>query len=343
MGRNPVTSLPRVATWTCRQCQLRTKASTPRSPFHTSLPTRELSTSSTRRAELETVTDEIQPTGFEITAAPPIDFGLKESKSVGQPARLVPASASYFTTSPIFNDHILRLTKLARDYEHLPTLPSETAPRMTFMTLAQFRSAILEKIGAAKYARLLGLLKRLNQIDPKLRPPSLQKILEEFRRPGSAEVIPPRPKTIDQYGRALGVGRRKASVARVQLIEGNGEVMVNGQSISQVFPRLHDRESAVWPLKVTSRLDKYNVFVMVNGGGSTGQAESITLAVANALMVHEPALKPTLRKGKYTFLPGSAQATDRFQAGCVTRNMKRVERKKTGRVKARKRPTWVKR
>lgn len=304
MARNPVASLPRVATWTCRQCQLRTKASIPRNSFRTSLPTRELSTSSTRCAELETANAEIQPSGFEVTAAPPIDFaeGLK-SKYIGQPARLVPASPSYFTTSPIFNDHILRLTKLARDYEHLPTLPSETAPRMTFMTLAQFRSAILEKIGAAKYARLLNLLKRLNQIDPKLRPPGLQKILEEFRRPGSAEVIPPRPKTIDQYGRALGVGRRKASVARVQLIEGTGEVMVNGKSISQVFPRLHDRESAVWPLKVTSRLDKYNVFVMVNGGGSTGQAESITLAVANALMVHEPALKPTLRKGKHAFSP----------------------------------------
>lgn len=297
MARNPVVSLSQAATWTCRQCQLRSKVSSSHSPFRMSLPIRELSTSNTKRAELKFVGDDITPTGFEVTAAPPIDF---DKKSIGGAARLVPASASYFTTSPIFNDHILRLTKLARDYGSLPTLPSDQAPRMTFMTLAQFRSAIAEKIGAAKYARLLDLLKRLNQIDPKLRPSDVQKVLEEFRRPGSAEYIPPRPKTIDQYGRAMGVGRRKSSVARVQLIEGTGEVMVNGKSISQAFPRLHDRESAVWPLKVTSRLDKYNVFAMVSGGGPTGQAESITLGLTNALMVHEPALKPTLRKGKHT-------------------------------------------
>ena len=231
---------------------------------------------------------------FEITAAAPIDL----SKTIGDPARVVPASASYFTTSPQFNDHVLRLTKLVRDHEGLPTIPADKAPRIAFMTLAQFRGAIDEKIGAAKYSKLLIQLKRLNHIDPSLRPGAVQKVLEEFRRPGSAEIIPPRPKFIDQYGRANGVGRRKSSVARVQLIEGNGEILINGKSITQAFPRLHDRESAVWPLKVTNRLDKYNVFVMVSGGGSTGQAESITLGMANALMVHEPALKPTLRKGK---------------------------------------------
>lgn len=255
---------------------------------------RNISTSTVKRASLELQDTEIKPTGFEVTAAAPIDF----SKKLGPPARVIPASASYFTTSPQFNDHVLRLTRLVQDHEALPTIPSDKAPRIIFKTLAQFRSSIDEKIGAAKYSKLLVHLKRLNQIDPTLRPGAVQNVLEEFRRPGSADIIPPRPKFIDEYGRAMGVGRRKSSVARVQLVEGTGEVMVNGQSISQAFPRLHDRESAVWPLKITNRLDKYNVFVVVNGGGSTGQAESITLGMANALMVHEPALKPVLRKGK---------------------------------------------
>lgn len=74
--------------------------------------------------------------------------------------------------------------------------------------------------------------------------------------------------------------------------------MVNGQSIVQVLPRLHDRESALWALTITERVDKYNVFALVEGGGTTGQAESITLALAKALLVHEPALKPALRRGK---------------------------------------------
>jgi hypothetical protein len=53
-------------------------------------------------------------------------------------------------------------------------------------------------------------------------------------------------------------------------------------------------------LKATHRLDKYNIFALVKGGGLTGQAEALTLAVAKALLVHEPALKPALRRGKST-------------------------------------------
>ncbi|ETN40116.1 uncharacterized protein HMPREF1541_04391 [Cyphellophora europaea CBS 101466] len=325
MVRKSVASLSRAVTWTCRQCQLRSKTSLSHTTIRASLAIRPLSTLTTKPDTLEVHDTGIEPTGFEITAAPPINFDKKSS--IGAPARVVPTSASYFTTSPLFNDHILHLTNLAYEYDALPTVASaDQKGRMTFMTLEQARSSISEKIGAAKYARLINLLKRLDQIDPRLRPTSVQMALEQFRRPGSGDLIPPRPKTMDRFGRTMGVGRRKSAVARVQLVEGTGEVLVNGKSISQAFARLHDRESAVWPLKITNRLDKYNVFVAVNGGGPTGQAESITLGLANALMVHEPVLKPTLRK-----------------AGCITRIMKRVERKKTGRVKARKKPAWVKR
>ena len=78
--------------------------------------------------------------------------------------------------------------------------------------------------------------------------------------------------------------------------------------------------------KATQRLDKYNVWALTKGGGTTGQAEAITLAVAKALLAHEPALKPALRR-----------------AGVVTRDPRRVERKKPGKLKARKMPAWVKR
>jgi small subunit ribosomal protein S9 len=112
----------------------------------------------------------------------------------------------------------------------------------------------------------------------------------------------------------------------------------------QAFPKLHDRESAVWPLKVTNRLDKYNVFVIAHGGGLTGQAESITLGLSKALLVQEPALKPVLRKGMfYHPLKKRRLVAHTFTAGCITRIMKRVERKKAGRVKARKKPAWNRR
>ena len=122
--------------------------------------------------------------------------------------------------------------------------------------------------------------------------------MEQFRRPGSAELQKPKVQKLDDYGRAKGIGRRKDSSARVYLVEGTGEVLINGKSIVQAFPRLHDRESALWALKATQRMDKYNVWALVEGGGVTGQAESITLALARALLVHEPALKPALRRGE---------------------------------------------
>lgn len=119
-----------------------------------------------------------------------------------------------------------------------------------------------------------------------------------FMRPGNPYERPPDRATLDEYGRAVGRGRRKESSARVFLVEGEGEVMINGKSLVSVFPRFHDRESVIWALKVTQRVDKYNVWALVRGGGVTGQAEAITLALGKALMVHEPALKPVLRRGE---------------------------------------------
>lgn len=236
-----------------------------------------------------------------IIPAPEVDFEKgADDKARREPARIVPASPSYFTTTPNFNDRILALQKYITEYGSLPTVLPEQAPRITWMNLAQFRSSTGEKVGAAKYSRVVQLLRRLNLIHPKLRPGSLQAFLEQFRRPGTADTILPKPSRMDEFGRSKGVGRRKTSVARVQLVEGTGQVMINGRGLAQAFPRIHDRESALWPLKITNRIDKYNAFVLVNGGGLTGQAESVTLALAKALMVQEPALKLALRKGKET-------------------------------------------
>ncbi|KPI42507.1 37S ribosomal protein S9, mitochondrial [Cyphellophora attinorum] len=323
MTRKAVTSILQTAGWTCKQCSLRARPSNSPRLGRTHAQSRALSATTYRRAEIATDAT-LQQTPFEVVAAPPIEFDKKNT--VGEAARLVPASPSYFTTSPVFNDVLLRLTQLYEKHGKLPTVSAEKAPAIAFLNLMQFRGNMSEKIGAAKYSKVIALLKRLNLINPKFRPAEVRMVLEEFRRPGTEAVEGPRPKTIDEFGRSKGVGRRKSAVARVQLIEGDGQIIVNGKPLTAAFPRLHDRESVIWPLKITDRMEKYNAFVVASGGGSTGQAESITLGMANALIVHEPALKPILR-----------------MAGCVTRVMKRVERKKTGRVKARKRPAWVKR
>jgi small subunit ribosomal protein S9 len=232
------------------------------------------------------------PADVQVRPAAEIDF----SKSF--PARILPASPSYFTASPVFNDHLLLLQSLVKKHSSLPTAPPDQTPRAVWLKLSQYRSSTGEKIAASKYTKALLLLTRLNKIHPRIRPKEVTQVLARFRRPGSEEVQKAKPGRVDEYGRSTGVGRRKESTAKVYLVEGTGEVLINGRSLVQVFPRLHDRESALWALKVTERIDKYNVFAMVSGGGVTGQAESITLALAKALLVHEPALKPALRRGK---------------------------------------------
>ena len=155
-----------------------------------------------------------------------------------------------------------------------------------------------EPVSMSKYKRIIAMVARLNRIEPRLRNERLRETLNRFRSPKAGAFAKPSKSLIDAEGRASAIGRRKEAVAKAFLVEGEGEVLVNGRSIIQAFPRLHDRESALWALKVTGRLDRYNVFVLTHGGGLTGQAESVTLAVARALIAHEPALKPTLRKGK---------------------------------------------
>lgn len=268
------------ALWVCRGCR---HQKTTASLLHGS----QFSTSTTRRAEEQ-----------QIKAAPEINFEQFDSV----PARIVPASPSYFTASPIFNDNILSLQQILEKHQALPTLPADKAPRTIFMKLAQYRSTTGEKITASKYARVLNLLSRLNKIPPNMRPKDVQGVLRRFERLGAAQAPKARPGKFDEYGRTVGVGRRKESTARVYLVEGTGEVLINGKSIVQAFPRMHDRESAMWPLKISERMDKYNVFALVNGGGITGQAESVTLALARALLVQEPALKPALRRGKRPIL-----------------------------------------
>ncbi|KAL9123295.1 MAG: hypothetical protein Q9187_000134, partial [Circinaria calcarea] len=230
-------------------------------------------------------------------AAPEIDFS-KSSLPPPSPkyTRIIPASPSYFTGKPDFTDSLLTLQALLRKHQTLPTLTAAQAPRVAWRTLAQYRLIVGEPIKASKYRKIIEVLQRLNRIHPALMPEEVTQEMEIYKRDVDPHANVRRPQLIDEFGRAFGSGRRKASTAKVFLVEGEGEVLVNGKSLNHAFARIHDRESAIWALKATGRVDKYNIWALVYGGGLTGQAESITLAVARALMVHEPELKPALRR-----------------------------------------------
>ena len=231
-------------------------------------------------------------------AAPEIDFSTQQYDDRPKTARVVPASPSYFTGKPDFTDNFLHLQSLLRKYQLLPVFAPGQAPRVAWRTLPQYRIRVGEPLKASKYQKIIKLLHRLNHIHTSLMPAEVRETLEGYKRDVNPYANVAKLHTVDQDGRAIGVGRRKSATARVWLVEGEGEVLINGKGLHIAFGRIHDRESAVWALKATQRIDKYNVWALVEGGGSTGQAEALTLGVAKALMVHEPLLKPALRRGK---------------------------------------------
>jgi small subunit ribosomal protein S9 len=121
-------------------------------------------------------------------------------------------------------------------------------------------------------------------------------------------------------------GRRKTAVARVRLSPGGGKVQVNKHSLEEYFGRPTSRMIVNQPLELTGTLGKYDVVVNVRGGGISAQAAAIRHGITRALIESTPELRPQLKK-----------------AGYVTRDPRKVERKKYGRHKARKRPQYSKR
>lgn len=122
------------------------------------------------------------------------------------------------------------------------------------------------------------------------------------------------------------IGRRKKSIARVILRNGNGNITVNGKEFEQAFPQLLSREDILNPFKVTETSGNYDVIINVQGGGTTGQAQAIRLGISRALCELNPDFRPALKK-----------------EGFLTRDPRMVERKKYGRPKARKRFQFSKR
>ncbi|MBI4514058.1 MAG: 30S ribosomal protein S9 [Gemmatimonadetes bacterium] len=127
-------------------------------------------------------------------------------------------------------------------------------------------------------------------------------------------------------GRMHAVGRRKTAVARVYLSPGKGAWLINGRPLAEYFPRITWQAQLEQPFVLTETLGRYDVVASVRGGGLTGQAEALRLAVARALLADDPERRAALREGRL-----------------LTRDPRAVERKKPGRPKARKRFQFSKR
>ncbi|MBP8172920.1 MAG: 30S ribosomal protein S9 [Aeromonadaceae bacterium] len=123
-----------------------------------------------------------------------------------------------------------------------------------------------------------------------------------------------------------GTGRRKSSTARVFVKPGKGNIVINKRSLEEYFGRPTARMVVRQPLELVEMSEKLDLFITVTGGGISGQAGAIRHGITRALMEYDESLRPALRK-----------------AGFVTRDARRVERKKVGLHKARKRPQYSKR
>ena len=122
------------------------------------------------------------------------------------------------------------------------------------------------------------------------------------------------------------IGRRKSSVARVYMSEGKGAITVNERPLEEYFASQESVYYVNLPLTTCDAAGKYYIQVNVVGGGTTGQADAIKLAIARALVEADPEHKPALRA-----------------KGLMTRDSRSVERKKAGQPKARKKTQFSKR
>jgi small subunit ribosomal protein S9 len=136
-----------------------------------------------------------------------------------------------------------------------------------------------------------------------------------------ASVMVPlvREPKLDAKGRAYGTGRRKDAVARVWVMRGSGKVIVNDKAVNTYFARPVLEMVLKQPLELVDRLSQFDVWCTVEGGGLSGQAGAVRHGISRALINFDPALRPILKT-----------------AGFLTRDDRAVERKKYGKMKARR-------
>ena len=122
------------------------------------------------------------------------------------------------------------------------------------------------------------------------------------------------------------VGRRKEAVVRVRLVPGTGKFHLDGRTLETYFPNKVHQQLIKAPLVTVDRVDAFDIHAHLDGGGPSGQAGALRLAIARALIIVQPEDRPALKK-----------------AGFLTRDPRAIERKKYGLKKARKAPQYSKR
>jgi small subunit ribosomal protein S9 len=142
----------------------------------------------------------------------------------------------------------------------------------------------------------------------------------------TVEAAAPAPVPVPTGRPVQTVGRRKEAVVRVRLVPGSGGFKLNGKTLEQYFPNKVHQQLIKEPLVTVERVESFDVLATLRGGGPSGQAGALRMAIARALVAYEADDRPALKK-----------------AGMLTRDAREKERKKYGLKKARKAPQYSKR
>ncbi|CCH42735.1 40S ribosomal protein S9, mitochondrial [Wickerhamomyces ciferrii] len=238
--------------------------------------------------------------------------------------RIIPVDNTYYDESPPHEKIMRDLNDLLRKYV---TLPRDDSKVNKWLTFDQYQGLAKDpRLRPGNHRDLVKVLSRLNKIDSQLMPEEIETQLKKFARAQGQKEEVKVIRKLDEFGRSKTIGGRKAATAMVYMSKGSGEILVNGRPLNKEFKRLAEREEILYPLKVVESEGEYNIFITVEGGGFSGKAGAIANAIGKGLVIHNPLLKPRL-----------------YKAGCMSRDNRRKERKKPGKRKARKSPTWVKR
>jgi small subunit ribosomal protein S9 len=143
--------------------------------------------------------------------------------------------------------------------------------------------------------------------------------LGNIKGAGATAAAPQHVQKLDSLGRAYATGKRKNAVARVWIKPGKGVITVNAKDYTKYFARPVLQMLLQQPLSAVNRSTQYDINVTVVGGGLSGQAGAVRHGISKALTYFEPDLRSVLKKG-----------------GFLTRDSRVVERKKYGRMKARR-------
>lgn len=258
--------------------------------------------------------------------------------------RIVPTLPTFYSANPVHENNINRLEYLLSKYSKTPRklnisdpllMAREKRTSVHWITLEEYREITGSgvRLKPTQYKQLIYYLNKLNSLDPELISEEVRLEMDKYNRDKSifSKGGPTHDGTyripeLDSQGRSIAVGRRKSASAKCYTVRGEGLILVNDRPLNDYFVNIKDRESIMYPLQVIQGVGKFNVYALTSGGGTTGQADAISLALGKSLLAFNPLWKSRLHK-----------------AGCLTTDYRRVERKKPGKVKARKMPTWVKR